>query len=320
MKTRRYYHLITASDQKIMKIKIIFNILAILVVFFSFNAGEAYADGPFFHKEVWAQMSACYECSLEQQCKDPNPPHDFVRTPGIDAFYDGIDWCGRKLVIWDGADQCPANWTKTIMAGSEQSFDVAGNCCEAPGGSFGSTSGNVTTLFWFFCDPIINGGWSDWSAQNTACGVSGTQTRTCTNPAPANGGADCSGSSSQSYTNPSCPVVVNGGWSEWGECSASCDGGTQTRSCNSPAPANGGASCSGSSSRSCNNQACPPDYSYQTPYPYQTPPVYSYQSPPSYSYQTPAGIISGLLTPSALFCIIPIGQSSCNINFSWNTL
>ena len=50
----------------------------------------------------------------------------------------------------------------------------------------------------------INGGWSEWSATNPACGYSGTQTRTCTNPAPAYGGADCVGPSTQSYTNAQC--------------------------------------------------------------------------------------------------------------------
>jgi len=52
----------------------------------------------------------------------------------------------------------------------------------------------------------VNGGWSAWSAKNPACGFSGTQTRTCTNPAPANGGTNCTGSSTQTYTNPACPI------------------------------------------------------------------------------------------------------------------
>ncbi|MFA6585961.1 MAG: hypothetical protein WCS86_02250 [Candidatus Paceibacterota bacterium] len=54
----------------------------------------------------------------------------------------------------------------------------------------------------------INGGWSDWSAKDTSCGISGVQTRTCTNPSPANGGATCSGPSSQTYTNPACVVIT----------------------------------------------------------------------------------------------------------------
>lgn len=49
---------------------------------------------------------------------------------------------------------------------------------------------------------------------------------------------------------------VDGGWSDWGACSASCGGGTQTRSCTNPPPSGGGNSCSGNDSQSCNNQAC----------------------------------------------------------------
>jgi len=59
---------------------------------------------------------------------------------------------------------------------------------------------------------------------------------------------------------PPQPQPVNGGWSDWSACSAECGGGTQTRTCNNPAPANGGADCSqldgGNSSQSCNTQAC----------------------------------------------------------------
>ena len=59
-------------------------------------------------------------------------------------------------------------------------------------------------------------------------------------------------------------LLVDGGYSDfgdWSECSAECDGGTQTRSrtCTNPAPANGGADCVGDSteSRECNTQGCP---------------------------------------------------------------
>ncbi len=52
-------------------------------------------------------------------------------------------------------------------------------------------------------------------------------------------------------------VVVNGGWSDWSGCSVECGGGRKTRTCTSPAPANGGAQCSGVSEDTCNPQACP---------------------------------------------------------------
>ena len=66
---------------------------------------------------------------------------------------------------------------------------------------------------WNYCSytvdpPPINGDWSAWSAINPACGYSGTQTRSCTNPTPAYGGADCSGldggNSTLAYTNAAC--------------------------------------------------------------------------------------------------------------------
>ena len=61
---------------------------------------------------------------------------------------------------------------------------------------------------------------------------------------------------SVSWTSP--PPPVDGGWSGWSACSASCSGGTQTRSCTNPVPANDGADCGGPVSQACNIQACAP--------------------------------------------------------------
>eukprot|EP00058_Branchiostoma_floridae_P016888 XP_002602376.1 hypothetical protein BRAFLDRAFT_97997 [Branchiostoma floridae] len=152
-------------------------------------------------------------------------------------------------------------------------------------------------------DPCpVDGGWSDWvdGECSVTCG-SGTLTRTrdCDNPAPANGGTDCTltdGTTGLTETESGvpcnedpCPVdggwgggagPVDGGWSDWvnDACSVTCGGGTLTRSrsCDSPAPANGGDECTlgdGTMGQSetesgvtCNEQACPP-----TPTPTPTP-------------------------------------------------
>ena len=114
----------------------------------------------------------------------------------------------------------------------------------------------------------VDGGWSDfepWSECSADCGGGiKTRTRTCTNPSPAHGGAGCEGSIFElHYCNTKrCPI--DGGWSDfgaWSECSADCEGGTQTRTraCTNPAPANGGAKCEGSATETqeCNTQGCP---------------------------------------------------------------
>ena len=50
----------------------------------------------------------------------------------------------------------------------------------------------------------MNGGWSDFGACSKTCG-DGTQTRTCTNPKPANGGKACAGDASKACNLKACP-------------------------------------------------------------------------------------------------------------------
>ncbi len=80
-----------------------------------------------------------------------------------------------------------------------------------------------------FCCPSVNGGWSAWSVCNTPCG-GGTQTRTCTNPAPSCGGAACSGASSQECNTQACPSpTYTYSWSlAVSDCPYAC-GGTWSR-------------------------------------------------------------------------------------------
>ncbi|XP_013398464.1 coadhesin-like [Lingula anatina] len=116
----------------------------------------------------------------------------------------------------------------------------------------------------------VNGGftnWSSWGTCNVTCGGgSQSRTRTCTNPVPQNGGADCVGITLelQQCNTQGCPV--DGGysqWSTWGTCSSTCGGGSQTRTrtCTNPTPAFNGNDCSGlgpnSETQQCNTQGCP---------------------------------------------------------------
>ena len=119
------------------------------------------------------------------------------------------------------------------------------------------------------CPGVVNGGWTSWfnGPCSATCGYGRLpRSRSCTNPAPANGGRTCSGSSRYSLmcSRPNCPNQVNGRWSAWGfssTCSSTCGTGfsTRRRTCTNPRPANNGRPCYGASvtKSSCKVRSCP---------------------------------------------------------------
>ncbi|XP_048578078.1 uncharacterized protein LOC5504431 [Nematostella vectensis] len=115
---------------------------------------------------------------------------------------------------------------------------------------------------------LVSGGWSLWSTW-TSCSVTcstGVQSksRSCSNPAPQNGGAYCLGEGHVSQSCDMSPCPVSGAlspWSSWTPCNTSCSGGTRTRlrPCSNPAPQHGGAACQGEGeeTQDCNIHPCP---------------------------------------------------------------
>ncbi|CAH1263786.1 HMCN1 [Branchiostoma lanceolatum] len=114
----------------------------------------------------------------------------------------------------------------------------------------------------------VDGGvseWSGWSNCSLPCGGLGNRTRTrdCSNPAPENGGQDCTAPLTETVycQTPACPVAGSwSDWSSWGSCSATCGGGSRQRlrACTNPAPMYGGADCPGVSTQTqeCNLHEC----------------------------------------------------------------
>jgi hypothetical protein len=127
-----------------------------------------------------------------------------------------------------------------------------------------------------------NGNWSAWNACVASAPTVGSQTRTCTNPAPAGGGRACAGATSQSCTPPTCtngasdypacsscptgqgmvsgvcrPNAVNGGWGDWGACASTCGSGNyKTRTCAQPSPAYAGSTCTSASIPQATTTGC----------------------------------------------------------------
>ncbi|ESN93354.1 hypothetical protein HELRODRAFT_89118, partial [Helobdella robusta] len=107
--------------------------------------------------------------------------------------------------------------------------------------------------------------WTDWSDCSASCGDGlQTRSRTCTNPAPRNGGRACAGSTAEERTCMPRPCPVDGMWSDWSawtECSQSCGDGlkTRVRDCSNPHPKYEGRHCNGEGMERvlCNAKPCP---------------------------------------------------------------
>jgi len=112
---------------------------------------------------------------------------------------------------------------------------------------------------------VINGNWASWGAWSSCMSnCKRSRVRSCDNPAPENGGADCAGLDKEVSNCSDGYCVLHGAWgvwTSWTTCTKSCGTGSRsrTRQCNNPAPINGGNTCSGASSETsaCNAHCCP---------------------------------------------------------------
>ncbi|XP_060607659.1 hemicentin-1-like isoform X2 [Ruditapes philippinarum] len=109
--------------------------------------------------------------------------------------------------------------------------------------------------------------WGEWSVCSQSCddGTS-VRYRICIHQLDAASNQTCVGTGNEMRNCSIEPCAVNGqwsDWSEWGNCSVTCENGTHTRhrQCINPAPQHGGMNCTGNDLEieECSEQPCPVD-------------------------------------------------------------
>lgn len=148
----------------------------------------------------------------------PNNPNNPVTTPqpgqmvppgyfnGPPSGVPGPTSTGRWVATGVSADGSRTTWTWVEPSGV--CTPTYSSCVSSPNSCGMTNTGqrnsctnrcSAVTSAESLCSFPIDGGWSNFgSCSATACGTTGIQTRTCTNPAPSGGGANCVGSATQS--------------------------------------------------------------------------------------------------------------------------
>ena len=243
-----------------------------------------------------------------------------------------------------GANGSISPTSRSVSYGSSTTFTITPNAdyhIESVSGCGGSLSGSTyttgaitgaCTVSASFAHNPINGGWSAWSAPDYTCSYyaqTKTQTRACNSPAPAYGGADCSGSATQTYTVSAClsditslsispnPVPYGGS----ATITYSCTNGYYSHLLKDWTwTSSGGWDYSGYYGSASGTYTTPaqttPGSHTMSAYCYNSDWVPSLDSWTSISYTVnpaPSGSLS------ASNCAIPAGSSSCNSSLSWST-
>jgi plastocyanin len=190
-------------------------------------------------QQTWTNRRFMQWGSSSRRRTSPPPPP----SPAVSCLGSWGSWSACSSSCGGGGTQS-RSYVITRQASN------GGASCPSPQSQSCNTQG---------CPVDCQGSWGEWSACSTNCG-GGSQSRSYdVANQPANGGAACPSSpETQSCNMEDCSSDCEGTWSAWGECSANCGGGIQSRSYDvANQAANGGASCPSSpETQPCNAQGC----------------------------------------------------------------
>lgn len=204
----------------------------------------------------WSSWSAWSACSggvqtRTRSCSNPYPQNGGANCIGstTETQSCGVgtckyDWDGTCVKCGPPMAMCTWEETPTSLAPrSGGACSTNADCKSGPG--YACTTNNPSSYGYYLSGtcvlPKVNGGWSAWSAWSTCNSGSQTRTRTCTNPAPQNGGANCVGSATETQ---SCGCVPNGTLCTYGTAGGNTPGYANCSSCcNSPMSDPNGVSC-----------------------------------------------------------------------------
>ncbi|XP_052276440.1 coadhesin-like isoform X2 [Dreissena polymorpha] len=229
----------------------------------------------------------CSECCSTDRCNDQLCSHNLPSACVDD------ETCAKMSSLFDvctgnyehAAMVCPrfcnlcnfsngnwADWSSwsscTITCGSTSQTRTR-TCTNPPPANHGKNcigpSTDYTSCVRDSCP--VDGGWGTWATWGScsaSCGVAlQHRTRYCDNPPPARFGDHCFGDSLD-YRTCILQGCTDGGWTtwtNWGTCSATCDGGFHQRSrqCTNPPASVNGHQCDGPNVDvgACNTQQCP---------------------------------------------------------------
>ena len=201
----------------------------------------------------------------------------------LDKQREALLYCADKLNTEELVDKCPTQYPNPAnffyltclqeIAVSEGELDAGLPAVFAFGTSCQSANNYPENPARIFCHPDLDtifigtncaidcvGSYGEFSQCSETCG-GGTRTKTYEITTPAQlGGSPCPTAITEPCNTQPCPINCVGSYGEFNECSATCGGGTRTKTYEITTPAqHGGAPCPTSPqiTEPCNTQPCP---------------------------------------------------------------